>query len=87
MQTWRDYLELAFTEIRRYGSGSMQIERRLLALLLDLQAVVPDYRRPAIDEQLALLAEGIADTYPERERAVASVADRQGIGWARRRAA
>ncbi len=87
MQTWRDYVELAITEIRRYGSGSVQIERRLRALLLDLRDTVPDYRRPAIDEQLALLDDGIRDTYPDREQAVAAVPDRQGLGWARRRAA
>jgi uncharacterized membrane protein len=86
-QTWRDYVELALTEIRVYGKGSVQIERRLRALLHDLRELLPSHRIAAIEEQLSLLDAGIRDTYPEREQAIVSVPDRQGIGWARQRAA
>jgi uncharacterized membrane protein len=38
---WRDLLELAFGEIRSYGSGLVQVCRRMRALLEDLRAATP----------------------------------------------
>lgn len=67
---WEDYLDLAVTEIRGYGDRSVQVARRLRALLQDLRASVPEPRRAAVAEQLRRLdASG-----PDR------VADRQGLG-------
>ena len=45
-RTWADYLTLAVTEIREYGSSSIQVTRRLRAILEDLQeSVRPEHRR------------------------------------------
>jgi uncharacterized membrane protein len=80
-RTWEDYLTLAVTEIREYGSGSIQVMRRLRALLEDLQEAVRPENRPAVDAEIAKLdrslAVGFADSV-DKERA--QVPDRQGIG-------
>lgn len=53
--TWDDYVRLALREIREYGNRSWQAARRLRGLLVDLLAFVPAERRPALEEELALL--------------------------------
>jgi uncharacterized membrane protein len=76
---WEDYLELALTEIRQYGAGSVQVVRRLRALLEDLREVVPEARRAAVEQQLQRLDAGVASDDP----ALAARADRQGLGAGR----
>ncbi|WP_234323707.1 DUF2254 domain-containing protein [Streptomyces sp. NRRL F-2580] len=78
---WEDYLELGVTEIREYGATSLQVCRRLRALLDDLLETLPDERLPAVRAELALLDEAVrrAFTDPAR-RAAARTADRQGLG-------
>ena len=52
---WDDVVELAFTEIRQYGGASVQVVRRLRALLEDLrERVKPEYRA-AVDDELRRL--------------------------------
>jgi uncharacterized membrane protein len=80
---WDDLLALALTEIREYGAGSIQVNRRLRALLEELHAkVLPGYRA-AVEDELARLDASVlahfADS-PDLDRAHA--ADRQGIGGA-----
>ena len=53
--SWEDYVSLALDETRQYGESSVQVTRRLRALLEDLRAAVPEPRRAALDAQLALL--------------------------------
>lgn len=77
---WEDYLSLALTEIRQYGQGSVQVDRRVLAVLETLLGVVGPSRRPAVDEQLRLLTESVQRGFPQLEQPLAAVADRQGIG-------
>lgn len=77
---WEDYLSLALTEIRQYGQGSVQVDRRVLAVLETLLGVVGPSRRPAVDEQLRLLTESVQRGFPQPEQPLAAVADRQGIG-------
>jgi uncharacterized membrane protein len=80
-RTWGDYLTLAVTEIREYGSSSIQVMRRLRALLEDLQEAVRPENRPAVDAEIAKLdltiAAGFADSVDKDQ---AHVPDRQGIG-------
>ena len=80
-RTWEDYLTLGVTEIREYGSGSIQVMRRLRALLEDLQEAVRPENRPAVDAEIAkldlTLAVGFADSVDKDQ---AQVPDRQGIG-------
>ncbi|MBP1634002.1 MAG: hypothetical protein H6Q10_576 [Acidobacteria bacterium] len=84
--TWDDFLELAFDEIRAYGAESVQITRRMSALIGDLLAAVPEERRPALaywQERLrATVARHFADP---GEQAYALAEDRQGLGAPRRR--
>jgi uncharacterized membrane protein len=80
---WEDLLALATTEIREYGASSLQVNRRLRALLEELHTkVLPGYRA-AVEDELARLDASVllhfADS-PDLDRACA--ADRQGIGGA-----
>ena len=45
VRSWEDFLELGVTEIRQYGATSVQVPRRLRALLEELRAGVrPEHR-------------------------------------------
>ena len=78
---WEDFMTLGLTEIRESGGTSVQVTRRLRALLLELFETVRLEHRAAVEEELrrldATVAEGWRDSV-DLDRA--SVADRQGIG-------
>ena len=82
---WEEFVTLGLTEIREYGATSVQITRRLRALLEELLETVRLEHRAAVEEELrrldATVAEGWRDSV-DLDRAV--VADRQGIGGAPR---
>lgn len=81
VRSFEDYLLLAVTEIRRYGAGSIQVCRRLTAVLTDLSQRCPPDQRPRVDVELATLNRDIERLFPQLdERALAQVPDRQGIG-------
>ncbi|MCX4451295.1 DUF2254 domain-containing protein [Streptomyces sp. NBC_01789] len=81
---WENYLELAVTEIRDYGATSVQVCRRLRALLEGLLAVLPDGCGPALRAELDLLDDAAAAAFPDAARRVdARTADPQGIGGRR----
>jgi uncharacterized membrane protein len=84
---WEDFVDLAFSEIRQYGADNLQIVRRLRALLDNLLDTLPEYRHPALHQQLSLLDREIEKyfAYPE-EIALARVADTQGLGGRTREA-
>ncbi|HEY1627549.1 MAG TPA: DUF2254 domain-containing protein [Streptosporangiaceae bacterium] len=83
--TWDAFLSLGIDEILLYGSGSLQITRRLRALLDDLRAVTPPARWPAIDVKLAALRRAVRRAFPDKDdEAEATRPDRQGIGSPRR---
>ena len=84
--SWEDLLDLAFEEIRDYGGGSLQVCRRLRAVLQDLLATTPARRHPAIEEHLRRLDAAVDAAFPAGSpaRDLALVADRTGIGLARR---
>jgi len=78
---WEDFLALGVTEIREYGAASIQVMRRLRAMLEELHESVPRERRGAIEDELARLDATIDERWarsvdPDRVR----TADRQGIG-------
>jgi uncharacterized membrane protein len=82
-RSWCDYLDLAVTEIRRYGCTSVQITRRLRAMLEDLRAAVPPEQRAAVEEQLAALHRAVVLSIADpQERAFALARDPQGLGGA-----
>ena len=83
--TWEDFLALAVDEIIVYGAGSLQVSRRLQALLEDLAARVPRVHEPAVRARIAILAHAVQRAYSDaRLTAEAVIADRQGIGSPRR---
>ena len=78
---WEDFVMLAVSEIRLFGAGSLQIPRRLQAMLEHLIAVLPAARTPALRQELALLHRAVDRAYPEAEdRRRAKTGDYQGIG-------
>jgi uncharacterized membrane protein len=80
-RTWADYLTLALTEIREYGCSSIQVTRRLRALLEDLQESVRPEHRPAVDTEIAKLDATIAAGFAGSvDKDQARARDRQGIG-------
>jgi uncharacterized membrane protein len=78
---WEDYLALGVTEIRQYGIGSIQVVRRLRAMLEELEEEVLPQHRAAVKEQLAKLDAEVSERWRESvDFDGAGVADRQGIG-------
>ncbi|MET9613592.1 DUF2254 domain-containing protein [Kitasatospora indigofera] len=83
-RSWEEYLELAVTEIRDYGATSVQVCRRLRALLQGLLAALPDECGPALRAELALLDDAVERGFDDApRRADARTADSQGIGGRR----
>ena len=81
---WDDFLTLAFDEIRFCGANSIQVMRRMRALLKDLSEHVPAERRPSLERYLARVDRGIRSTFGEEDdRTDALARDRQGLGLTR----
>ena len=78
---WEDFVTLAVTEIREYGGSSVQVVRRLRALLEELhESVLPEHRE-AVEDELARLDATLAEHWKDSvDLDRASSADRQGIG-------
>jgi hypothetical protein len=72
---------LAVTEIRQFGGSSMQVVRRMRALLEDLIPSLPAHRTLILQQELDLLKITIAHgfTIPE-DRLRAEFPDSQGLG-------
>jgi uncharacterized membrane protein len=81
---WEDFLVLAFDEIRYCGASSIQVMRRMRALLQDLKDHVPPARRPALQRYLERVDNGIRRTFEDGDdRRDALERDRQGLGLSR----
>jgi uncharacterized membrane protein len=80
-QRWDDYLTLGVTEIREYGATSIQVVRRLRAMLLALsESVLPEYA-PALERELAAFERSAGEHFRGTVDAeLAADWDRQGIG-------
>jgi uncharacterized membrane protein len=84
--SWEDFLTLAFDEIRFFGATSIQVMRRMRALLLSLMEQVPDERKKSLEQYLLRIDKGIQKSFEEAEdRRAALEEDRQGLGLARER--
>jgi uncharacterized membrane protein len=78
---WEDFVQLAVTEIRHFGSESIQIARRLRAMLEDLIETLPEARVTLLRRELTLLQRSAERFFSEPEdRALAEVGDLQGVG-------
>ena len=83
--TWEDFLRLAFDEIRFYGASSVQVMRRMNALISELLSMLSEERRPALSYWQARLQSTVEGTFRDKEDILdASDADRQGLGSSRR---
>jgi uncharacterized membrane protein len=79
--SWDDFLSIGLDETRLFGADSIQIMRRLRALLEDLLEAVPELRRAAVEEQIAMLEASVARSFIDSADLLsAGTRDRQGIG-------
>jgi uncharacterized membrane protein len=60
---WDRLVDLAFTEIALFGSGSPQISRKLVSVYVDLAALVPADRRASIERQRTWLAAEVSQRH------------------------
>lgn len=80
---WADFVMLAVTEIRHFGASSVQVARRLRAMLEDLIRTLPDERAEPLRQELRLLKKSSERFFQDPEdRARADVSDAQGMGGA-----
>jgi uncharacterized membrane protein len=78
---WSNFVLLAVTEIRHFGGQSIQIARRLRAMMEDLIRTLPESRAALLRRELALLRRSTERFFDEPEdRALADVGDLQGVG-------
>jgi uncharacterized membrane protein len=78
---WEDYVRLAITEIRQFGRASIQVARRLRAMLENLLQTLPQERAGLLRQELALLHRSAERFFTDPEdRALAQVSDLQGVG-------
>lgn len=83
---WEDFLRLAFDEIASYGAKSVQVMRRMKALVNDLTSRLPEDRHAALRHWEVRLQSTIARSFEDVEaKEEASVEDRQGLGIPRKR--
>jgi uncharacterized membrane protein len=80
LRNFEALLVLSLTEIIRYGADAPQVVRRLRGSLDELECTLPADRRAAIARQRSLLEAAVADALPAPFAAVASTADREGLG-------
>ena len=78
---WEDVVMLGLTEVREFGATSMQVMRRLRALLEELlETVRPEHRAPVEEELRRLDATVVQGWRDSVDLDRASGADGQGIG-------
>ncbi len=81
VRDWEEYLSLATTEIREYGRTSIQVMRRMRAMLEELRGEVLEPQRAAVDDELARLDATVARQWGDSvDFDRASRSDNQGIG-------
>ena len=78
---WADFVTLAVSEIRHFGAGSLQVARRLRAMLEHLLRILPEARHDALRQELDLLQCAARRLFPDdQDLTRAGVGDLQGIG-------
>jgi uncharacterized membrane protein len=81
---WEDFVNLGMSEIRLFGANSIQVVRRLRAMIETLLAVLPERRHAALQEQLKLLDRTVERSFADpADRAYAGTGDYQGMGSSR----
>jgi uncharacterized membrane protein len=78
---WEDFVHLAVTEIRNCGGSSIQVARRLHAMLENLIQSTTEKRAAPLRLELAKLHRSAERFFAEPEdRALADISDFQGVG-------
>jgi uncharacterized membrane protein len=80
-RSWEDFLALGVTEIRLFGASSVQVTRRLRAVLEELRGAVLPEHRSAVEDELARLDATVKRAFGgavDLDRA--GRADDQGLG-------
>ena len=78
---WEDFVQLAVTEIRHFGGQSIQVVRRLRAMLENLVETLPEERTWLLRQELSVLQRTAERYFLEPEdRTLAAVGDSQGVG-------
>jgi len=78
---WVDFVKLAFSEIRHFGSDQLQIVRRLRSMTENLIDTLPAHRHVALQQELDLIDRDIEKNFTHNEDlALARAADPQGLG-------
>jgi uncharacterized membrane protein len=78
---WEDFVLLAVTEIRQFGAASIQIARRMRAMLENLIQTLPEERAALLRQELDLLHRSSKRFFAEPEdQVLADVGDSQGMG-------
>jgi uncharacterized membrane protein len=81
---WEDFVHLAVTEIRHFGRESIQITRRLRAMLESLLQTLPEARTRPLREELVVLRRSAERFFPDPDDlALATTSDFQGVGGKR----
>jgi uncharacterized membrane protein len=81
---WEDFVCLAVTEIRHFGGASIQVARRLRAMLENLIQTLPPARAQLLRQELTLLQRGVERAFSDPvDRARADIGDFQGVGGSR----
>jgi uncharacterized membrane protein len=84
VRRWEDFLALGVTEVREFGSTSIQVMRRMRSVLEKLLQEVRPENRPAVKAEIARLDATVAAGFSgliDSDRA--GIADRQGMGGPR----
>jgi uncharacterized membrane protein len=82
--SWEDFLRLAFDEICFYGAKSVQVMRRMRALISELISALPEERHHALRYWQQRLQSTIERSFGGTEDKLdASAEDRQGLGTSR----
>lgn len=80
---WEDFVHSAVTEVRHYGRDSIQVIRRLRAMLENLIETLPPRRTLLLQRELSLLETSSKRVFPDAEdQALAKTGDLQGMGGA-----
>jgi uncharacterized membrane protein len=78
---WDEFVRLAVTEVRQFGRESIQINRRLLAMLESLLRTLPAQRAPALQRELEVLKRSAKRSFEEpADQMMATEVDSQGVG-------
>jgi uncharacterized membrane protein len=81
VRRWEDFLALGVTEIRQYGARSIQVLRRLRAMLDELNGAVLPEHRPAVEAELARLDVTVRENWQHvGDFDLVAVPDGQGLG-------